>query len=119
MINVKDQVYRALKGVCVDTMDSYPPKPEKMPFIFFAEEQNKVVEWTDGQEQKAQLRYRIEIWSKSSTSQMTLDVDAAVSKLGLVRTDCNDNNGEYKCKILRYEGIIDVNDESMYWDFSE
>lgn len=43
MINVKDQVYTALKGVCIDTMDSYPPKPEKMPFIFFAEDRKSVV----------------------------------------------------------------------------
>ena len=119
MINVKDQVYRALKGVCKNTMDSYPPQPDKLPFIFYAEEQNKVVEWTDNREQKAQLRYRIEIWSNSSTSQMALDVDAAISKLGLIRTDCNDNNGERKCKMMRYEGIIDVNDETVYWNFEQ
>ncbi len=119
MINVKDQIYKALKGVCKDVMDSYPPQPEKLPFIFYAEEQNKVVEWTDNREQKAQLRYRIEIWSKTSTSQMALDVDKAVSKLGLIRTDCNDNNGELKCKMMRYEGIIDVNDETVYWNFEQ
>ena len=53
------------------------------------------------------------------TSQMALDVDKAVSKLGLIRTDCNDNNGEFKCKMMRYEGIIDVNDETVYWNFEQ
>lgn len=120
MINVKDQIYNALNGVCENTADAYPPQLADTPFIFYAEEQNKVYEWTDGKEQKARLRYRIEIWSKTSTSQIALKIDEAISKLGLVRTDCEDvPNSEYRCKLMRYEGIIDTNDESVYWNLTE
>ena len=120
MINVKDQIYGALNTVCKNVADAYPPKLAQTPFILYVEEQNKVVEWTDDKEQKSKLRYRIEIWSKASTSEMALKVDGAISKLGLIRTDCQDvPNGEYRCKLMRYEGIIDVQDQRVYWNFEE
>lgn len=116
MINVKDQIYAALCTVIDNVSDIYPKQPSQFPFIFYAEEQNSVYEWTDDKEQLSQLRYRIEIWAESSTSELALHVDSAVSKLGLRRTSCQDlpDPEGRRCKQMRYEGIIDVNTEQVY-----
>lgn len=116
MINVKSQVYKALCKVCENTADAYPAQDPEFPFIYYSEEQNNVYEWTDGREQKSQLRYLIEVWAETSTSPLALKVDEEVSKLGLRRTSCSDTSVQpgYRCKQMRYEGIIDVNDEQVY-----
>ena len=111
MINVKDQVYKALTDVTDNVTDNYPSdwSKETYPIIIYKEEDNKVYEWTDEKEYKSYLRYYIEIWDKKSTSVTALDVDKAMSKLGLKRILCqDDNHPEWKHKIMRYEGIIDV-----------
>lgn len=115
MINVKDQIYSALCTVNDNVSDVYPKQATRFPFIFYAEEQNSVYEWTDGREQLSQLRYRIEIWADGSTSELALQVDEAVSKLGLRRTNCQDlpDPEGRRCKQMRYEGIIDVNTEQV------
>lgn len=116
MINVKDQVYTALTGACDNVSDGYPKDWAALPAIQYTEEQNAVYEWTDGAEQKAQLSYRIDIWHNRSTSETALAVDAAICPLGLVRTSCSDveDPSGLKHKVMRYEGIIDVNTEMVY-----
>lgn len=116
MINVKSQVYNALLNVCENTTDAYPQQDPKFPFIYYSEEANNVYEWTDGKEQKSQLRYLIEIWAEASTSTLALAVDEEVAKLGLRRTSCTDISTQpgYRCKQMRYEGIIDVNTEQVF-----
>ena len=120
MINVKDQVYTALVGVCDNTSDIYPQATSSFPAIQYTEEANNVYEKTDEAEQLAYLRYRIDIWNTGSTSQLALDVDAAVSALGLTRTSCQDvaDPRGLRQKQMRYEGIIDVGTEVVYWDGS-
>ena len=62
MINVKDEVYAALCTVTDNITDSYPRDWEQDLSIQYMEEDNKVVEYTDMKEQKAYVRYRIDIW---------------------------------------------------------
>ena len=110
MVNVKDQVYNAIKDITENVSDGYPKSWEKFPAIQYTEEDNSVYEWTDGQESKSHLLYRIDIWNNQSTSQTAMDVDAALAALGLRRKQCNDvddPNG-FKHKIMRYEGILDL-----------
>lgn len=116
MINVKDQVYNAIKDITENVSDSCPADWAKLPAIQYVEEDNHVHEWCDGAESKSYLRYKIDIWHNRSTSGTTLDVDKAISKLGLKRIACQDvaDPSGLKHKILRYEGIIDVNNECMY-----
>lgn len=116
MINVKDQVYDAIKGIAENVSDSHPQINATFPAIQYTEEDNSVVEWSDGKEQKAHLLYRIDIWDRENTSELTLQVDNAISQLGLQRKVCGDvadPNG-FKHKLMRYEGIIDVNTEMVY-----
>ena len=122
MINVKDQVYNALLTVADEdhVSDIYPQTWAHLPAIQYTEEDNSVVTKTDTEEQYANLRYRIDIWDTESTSHTALAVDAAVSALGLTRTACQDaaDPSGLRHKVMRYEGIIDVNTQIVYWNNS-
>ena len=120
MINVKDQVYAALQSVTENVSDVYPQSWATLPAIQYTEEDNSVYTRTDADEQYANLRYRIDIWDSGSTSLTALAVDAAVSELGLVRTACQDvaDPSGMRHKVMRYEGIIDVNTQIVYWNGS-
>ena len=117
MKNVKDQVYKALLTVAENVSDLYPKDWSVLPAIQYVEEDNSVFERTDNEEQKAKLRYRIDIWHNVSTSQIAVEVDKAVSALGLVRTGCTDvpDPSGMKHKQMRYEGIISMDDDIVYW----
>lgn len=116
MINVKDQVYDAIKDITENVGDGYPKDWAKLPAIQYMEEDNSVFEWTDGKESKAHLLYRVDIWNNTSTSACALQVDKAMAALGLRRKQCNDvdDPSGLKHKVMRYEGIIDVEDETVY-----
>ncbi len=116
MINVKDEVHAALLLVTDNVSDHYPRDWSKGLSIQYMEEDNKVVEFTDMKEQKAYCRYRIDIWHHKSTSVAAVEVDAAVSKLGLKRIQCSDveDPSGMKHKQMRYEMVIDVETGAVY-----
>ena len=116
MINVKEEVYQAIKGITENVSDTYPKNWAAFPAIQYCEEENKVVEYTDMEEQKAYVRYRVDIWDERSTSMVSVEIDKAISGLGLKRIQCmdvEDPNG-YKHKQLRYEMVIDVKTRTVY-----
>lgn len=116
MINVKDQVYDAIKGITENVSDGYPKDWGKLPAIQYTEEDNSVVEWVDGKESKSHLLYKVDIWNNDSTSLIALEVDKAISALGLRRNGCGDvaDPSGMKHKVMRYEGIIDVDTQMVY-----
>lgn len=117
MKNVKDEVYAALLKVTDNVSDAYPKDWAHFPTIQYVEENNSVEEWTDNREQKAHVRYRIDIWHNVSTSGPTLEVDKVIAALGLRRTACSDvpDPSGLKHKQMRYEGIIDMDSDMVYW----
>lgn len=117
MINVKDQVYKALLNVTTNVTDLYPNDWETLPAIQYTEEANTVYEKTDEAEQSSYLRYRVDIWDTGSTSETALAVDAELSALGLNRTECADisDPSMRRHKQMRYEGVIDNETEVVYW----
>lgn len=120
MINVKDQVYAALRTCAENVTDMYPSDWETMPAIEYREEQNSVYEFTDGEEQKSKLRYAIFLWDTKSLSELALKVDKALSALGLIRTACNDADdpSRRRHKVMRYEGILDNESEHVYFNYN-
>lgn len=116
MINVKDEIYTALLAVTDNVTDCYPKDWEKDLAIQYMEEENNVVEYTDMEEQKAYVRYRIDIWHRKSTSQAAVAVDKAIAALGLKRTSCSDvdDPSGRKHKQMRYEMVIDVHTGEVY-----
>lgn len=118
MRNVKEQVSEALKKVTGNVSDLYPANWAQLPAIQYVEEENKVYERTSDKEDKAYVRYRVDIWNGGSTSDAALAVDKAVSALGLVRTSCADvpDPSGLRHKQMRYEGIIDMYSDIVYWN---
>lgn len=118
MINVKDEVYAALCSVTKNVTDFYPRDWEQDIAIQYMEEDNKVMEYTDMEEQKAYCRYRIDLWARKSTSVVAVAVDQAIAELGLKRIQCMDveDPSGLKHKQMRYEMIIDVKTKQVYLD---
>lgn len=118
MKNVKDEVYAALLTVTDNVSDTYPKVWADFPAIQYTEENNRVEEWTDNQEQKSRVRYRIDIWHNHSTSEAALAVDKVIAALGLRRVSCGDvpDPSGLKHKQMRYEGIIDMDSDTVYWN---
>lgn len=116
MINVKDEVYAALLTVTENVSDHYPRDWEKDLAIQYMEEENKVVEYTDMQEQKAYCRFRVDLWARKSTSEVAIAVDKAISDLGFKRIQCMDveDPSGLKHKQMRYEMVIDVKTKRVY-----
>jgi len=116
MLNVKDQIYTALVTITDNVTDCYPRDWEKDLAIQYMEEDNKVIEYTDMAEQKAYVRYRIDIWHMRSTSAVAVQVDAAIAALGLKRIQCMDveDPNSRKHKQMRYEMIIEVDTQQVY-----
>lgn len=116
MINVKDEVYAALCTVSENVTDYYPRDWNQDLAIQYMEEDNSVAESTSRGETKSYVRYRVDVWPMRSTSSAAVAVDAALSPLGLKRTQCMDveDPSGLKHKQMRYEGIIDVNSRQVY-----
>lgn len=121
MINVKAQVYDAIKDITSNVSDGYPKSWADLPAIQYTEEENIVRDWTndsEGQfrEMASSLRYRIDIWNNQSTSAVMLAVDEAISPLGLRRTMCSDveDPSGLKHKVMRYVGVINCENEQIY-----
>jgi len=117
MKNVKDQIAEALLEVTENVTDAYPQNWTDFPTIQYTEENNMVHTRTDNREQMAFVSYRIDVWNNRSTSETALAVDEAIAKLGLVRSMCQDANDQtgLKHKVMRYEGVIDMNSDIVYW----
>ena len=117
MKNVKDQVYAALDAVFENVTDQFPKAWAALPAVQYTGEDNKVYEYTDNKEDKAYVRYRVDIWNNRSTSEAAMQVDAALADLGLVRILCQDtpDPSGMKHKVMRYEGIIDMESEQVFW----
>ncbi len=118
MKNVKDEVYQALLRVTQTVTDTYPSNWTNLPTVQYIEDENKVYERTSNKEDKAYVRYVIDIWNNKSTTETTLAVDDQIAALGLVRTSCKDvaDPGGLKHKHMIYEGIIDMTSNIVYWD---
>lgn len=118
MINVKDQVAAALLTVTDHVSDVYPHEFASYPVIQYTEEDNSVYEHTDGKEQSSRVVYRIDIWHGISTSAAAMAVDEAVSKLGLLRTECQDvpDPSGLKHKVMRYKGIIENKTQRVFYE---
>lgn len=116
MKNVKDQVFAALDAAFENVTDQYPSNFTNLPAIQYVEEENKVYERTI-KEEKALVRYRVDIWDNKSTSEAALTVDEALSGIGLIRTMCQDapDPSGWKHKVMRYEAIIDMDSDAVYW----
>lgn len=116
MINIKPIIYSAIEPLSDNVNDTYPSDWTTFPVIQYIEEENKTHTKTDDKEQMAYVRYKIDIWNDKSTSDIAVAVDEVLSNLGLKRTQSLDvpDTSKLKHKVMRFEGIIDINDMRVY-----
>ena len=116
MINIKPVIYKELQKVADNVTDTYPDDWENFPVVIFLEEQNKPGEWDDEKERKSNIRYKVDIFDKDSTSGLAVEIDKIFASLGLRRTDCQDvpDPSHLRHKLMRFEGIVDLNSELVY-----
>nr|DAS29612.1 MAG TPA: tail component [Caudoviricetes sp.] len=116
MINIKPVIYKELQKVADNVTDTYPDDWENFPVVIFLEEQNKPGEWYDEKERKSNIRYKVDIFDKDSTSGLAVEIDKIFASLGLRRTDCQDvpDPSHLRHKLMRFEGIVDLNSQLVY-----
>lgn len=116
MINVKKEIYAKLSLLSENVTDSYPEDWETFPCIQYLEEENRPAEVTDDCERMSYVRYKIDIWSKASTTDTALLVNEIMSNLGLRRTTSVDvpEINHLKHKTMRFEGIVDEKTMIVY-----
>ena len=117
MVNFKPIIYKKLKEIeGVTVSEEYPNDWSKLPAVTYSEEDNSANEVVDNKEATCRIIYRIEVWSDRSTSEIALKIDEVITQLGLKRTFCKDapTPSGLKHKVLRYEGIVDVNTFMVY-----
>nr|DAN38337.1 MAG TPA: tail component [Caudoviricetes sp.]DAS24604.1 MAG TPA: tail component [Caudoviricetes sp.] len=116
MINIKPVIYKELQKVADNVTDTYPDDWENCPVVIFLEEQNKPGEWYDEKERKSNIRYKVDIFDKDSTSSLAVEIDKIFASLGLRRTDCQDvpDPSHLRHKLMRFEGIVDLDSQLVY-----
>ena len=116
MINIKPVIYKELQKVADNVTDTYPDDWENVPVVIFLEEQNKPGEWFDDAERKSNIRYKVDIFDKDSTSNLAVEINKIFASLGLRRTDCQDvpDPSHLRHKLMRFEGIVDLDSELVY-----
>lgn len=116
MINIKPVIYKELQKVADNVTDTYPDDWENFPVVIFLEEQNKPGEWYDEKERKSNIRYKVDIFDKDSTSSLAVEIDKIFASLGFRRTDCQDvpDPSHLRHKLMRFEGIVDLKSQLVY-----
>lgn len=116
MISIKAIITAELKKMFTNVNDSYPSDWATFPVIQYIEEENNTHTKTDDKEQLMYVRYKVDIWNDRSTTESAIAVDKALSGVGLKRTQSLDvpDASQLKHKVMRFEGIINVNNMRVY-----
>lgn len=116
MINFKPEIVKILKKVDKNVVETFPSDWSKFPILVYEEENNTPHTIATEGECLTLLRYRIEIYSNNSTSEIKGKIDELMTKRGFTRImslDSNDLQGR-RHSVMRYEGVIDLKDNKIY-----
>lgn len=116
MISVKSEIYKCLKKVNKNVTDGYPKDWEDLPIVVYLEEENRPYEITDDTERSSEIKYIVHIWSIDSNTDLAIKVNEVFAKLGLKRVSSQDvaDNERLRHKVMRFEGIIDIETLMIY-----
>lgn len=121
MINIRQQVYEALRDGCpgADVSDEMPKEWSTFPKVTFTEERNDCYTWTDDEEKDAIIGYRIDCWNRESISGVMGQVDSVMAGLGFKRTGgwLVPVRELYKHSQMRYEAIISKDSEYVFHEY--
>lgn len=115
MINYKPQIVNILKEVSDNVVESWPEDWETLPVIIYEEEANQPYQFEAQGESLTILRYRIDIYSKNSTSALKLKINAYMQEIGMLRVSSADINQEgMRHTQMRFEGVVDSKNNKIY-----
>lgn len=106
---MKAKIVKLLKTCSPHVAETYPSSFAKLPVVIYEEEQNRLHTLTPRGERMSLYRYRVEIYSDTSTSAVKAKISEAMTAAGWLRiqsTDTNDPSG-LRHTTMRFEGIVD------------
>jgi hypothetical protein len=89
MISKKEDIVTALNTIA-ETFYFHPETFTTLPLISFYEIDNSEAQHADDKEIVSRLEYVIDIWSNTSTTSLTNQVNEKMQGLGFKRTKCID-----------------------------
>lgn len=89
MISKKEEIVTALETIA-ETYQFHPDTFNTLPLISFYEIDNSEAQHADNEEIASRLEYVIDIWSNTSTTSLTNQVNTKMQELGFKRTKCTD-----------------------------
>lgn len=118
MVSIKAQIVTALSAITtINLSEEYPQdwSDFSKDKVTYTEENNSVHTLTDETEKRTLMRFRIDVWSKSSTTDTCILIDNVMRQLGLYRISAVDaNDPKYAHKVMRYEGVYENDTRRMY-----
>lgn len=101
-----------IQGVTVTA--SYNVAMKSLPSILYAELVNTKA--NEGEEKRTNLAYSIDIYSETSTTKISGQVDEVISALGFKRGQCLDldDPSGIRHKSMKYSGVYDKNTNRIY-----
>lgn len=116
MLNLKPIIFEALKEHFNNVNGEYPKDWAKFPTVQYTEEENMPYTIVDGVERHSLIRYKIDIWDKTSTSNAVNTVNEVFFSCGFKRVskaDVPDPSG-LKHTVMRFEGVVDNDTLQVY-----
>lgn len=110
MLNLKPEILKLLKQLDVKTNYYYPQNFNQLPIVTYYELENRtLLTSADGEELLSEVTYSIDVWSKESTSEISIQIDKLMRSIGFRRTSSNDlfePDTKINHKVLRYSGQV-------------
>jgi|GEM_PF-2130864 len=120
MISLKDLIgseLEKIEGLNDSITTGYPQQWSKFPIVVYQEETNQPHTITDNEEQLTTIGYKIDIWTKkTSTTSFSLEIDKVMTGLGFRRTNAVDQdepNG-LRHKVMRYRAVVSTDEKYIY-----
>jgi hypothetical protein len=114
MIDLKPEVYGALRTLGIPVTDAFPAGFRDLPCLSFYELSNTDHYKVDG-ELLTEVTYQVDIWSDGSTGDLALRVDEALTEIGLRRQYAADvPQAGIKHKTMRYGGLVEPRSGLVY-----
>lgn len=116
MLNIKPLIYELLREHFLNTSGEYPQDWARFPAVQYTEEENMPYTIVDGVERHSLIRYKIDIWDKTSTSNAVNTVNEVFFSCGFKRVskaDVPDPSG-LKHTVMRFEGVVDNDTLQVY-----
>ena len=113
MLNLKSIILDTLKQTDITVNYYYPQNFNQLPIITYYELENRtLLTSADGEELLSEITYSIDVWSKESTSEISIKIDELMRSIGFKRTSSNDlfePDTKINHKVLCYSGQVTNN----------